>query len=532
MDTCDNRPIRVLLVEDDEDDYLLTRELLEETNGGYALEWISSYDRATEAMCRSEHDVYLLDYRLGGRNGLELLREAVALGCMGPAILLTGQGEREIDVEAMQCGAADYLEKGRVDAPMLERSIRYARERWKSQTELEQRVRERTAELTRVNEALQEADRRKDEFLATLAHELRNPLAPIRTGLEVMRIAGENPAMREEIRSTMERQVNQMVRLVDDLLDVSRITRGKLELRLRPVDLAEVVHDAVDATKSFFSEKRQQLSVELPRRRVVLQADPARMAQVLANLLDNAAKFTAEEGRIWLTANLVAAEEISISVRDTGVGIPAEMLEQIFEMFAQVDRPLERCHSGLGIGLTLVKSLVEMHRGAIHVSSEGPGRGSEFRLRLPVSTEAAAPDRQPLPEHGVPTKYPPIRVLVVDDNRAAADLLAASLDLAGNHVRTAYDGLQAFEAAEAFRPHLVLLDLGMPHVNGYDAARRIRRESWGRQIRLVALTGWGQAEDKERTRAAGFDQHLVKPVEAEALQSLFAELAGRGAIQD
>jgi PAS domain S-box-containing protein len=368
--------------------------------------------------------------------------------------------------------------------------------------------------------ALMEADRRKDEFLALLSHELRNPLAPIRTGLELMRLAGDDRSVIDEVRLMLDRQSQQMVRLIDDLLDMSRITRGKVELRKSRVELARVVEGAVETARPVIEELGHKLSIELPRQPVVLEADPTRLAQVISNLLNNAAKYMKRGGKIDLRAERQGSSAV-ISVKDCGIGIPAEMLETIFDMFIQVDGSLERAHGGLGIGLTLVKRLVEMHNGTVEARSEGPERGSEFIVRLPIVTGLL---REPSESNGQSrAEMPKRRILVVDDNENAAQMLGMLLKALGNDVRTVFDGHSALELAEKFRPDVVLLDIGMPKLDGYETARLIRREPWGKTMILAALTGWGQEEDKRRTREAGFDHHFVKPVEPAILQRFLAE---------
>ncbi|MFH5805518.1 PAS domain S-box protein [Alienimonas sp. DA493] len=399
------------------------------------------------------------------------------------------------------------------------------------------------AELRTVAARLSEADRRKDEFLATLAHELRNPLAPIRSGLEVLRLAGDAPDAVATVRETMERQTRQMTRLIDDLLDISRITRGKLQLRRGRVELAEVVRSAVEAVRPALDEARHEFTLSLPEDPVPLDADAARLAQVFSNLLGNAIKYTPPGGRLSLTAAVeprpgeretgereTGAGEVVVSVRDNGLGIPAEKRESIFGMFTQLDRDGgEEGYAGLGIGLTMVKSLVELHGGEVSVHSGGAGRGSEFRVRLPLP--GPPPRRRSEPERdeaGEPAAGRKRRVLVVDDNRAAARMLGMVVKMLGHEVRTAHDGQEAISVAAEFRPALVLMDLGMPNLNGYEAARRIREEPWGRDMMLAALTGWGQQEDRRRTAEAGFDRHLVKPAEPAALRELFAALDDDG----
>ena len=378
-------------------------------------------------------------------------------------------------------------------------------------------------DLKNAEQALREADRRKDEFLATLAHELRNPLAPIRTGLELMKYVMDDPESLRETRDIMERQTQQLIALVDDLLDVSRITRGKFELRKSQVKLDEVVRSAAEASQPFIEEAGHTLTLELPERPVFLKADPHRLAQVLSNLLNNAAKFTPHGGRIRLMA-ACEGKDLVIAVEDNGIGIPPDQLDAIFEMFAQIDRPGETAHTGLGIGLTLVKMLVGMHGGTINAHSDGLKKGTTFTVRLPVLIESAKEGQTT----EVPKAEPPNgkhRVLVVDDNNAAADMLGGIVRILGNNeVRTACDGREAIAVAQEFRPDVILMDLGMPRMNGFEAARHIRNEPWGEKVTMVALTGWGQDDDKRRSLEAGFDRHLVKPAEPEDLAQLFAEL--------
>ena len=374
--------------------------------------------------------------------------------------------------------------------------------------------------LKQVEEELREADRRKDEFLAVLAHELRNPLAPIRTGLELMRLAGDDRAAIEEVRTTMDRQSQQMVRLIDDLLDVSRITRGTVELRKCRVELSAVIENAVETARPIIEEMGHKLDVTVPKQPIVLEADGTRLSQVIANLLNNAAKYMDRGGSIELVADRQQSTAV-VTVKDSGIGIPAEMIDRIFDMFTQVDGSLERSHGGLGIGLTLVKRLVEMHGGSVEVRSAGPDQGSEFTVRLPAVVGLLSEPVQT--NGGASFAADKRRILVVDDNETAANVLAMLLKALGNDVRTAFDGLTAIDLAEQFRPDIVLLDIGMPKLNGYETARRIRQQPWGKEMVLAALTGWGQEEDKRRTREAGFDHHFVKPVEPDVLQKLLAE---------
>lgn len=377
-------------------------------------------------------------------------------------------------------------------------------------------------ERKQAEEALRQADRRKDEFLATLAHELRNPLAPIRNAVELLGRDRDDPALFEQARSILGRQLGQMVRLIDDLLDMSRISQGKVQLRKERVELAAVVRGAVETIRPFLDAQAHELTITLPPESIFLDADPTRLAQVLSNLLHNAAKYTERGGHIWLTAER-RDNEVQVSVRDDGIGIAAEHLPHLFEMFTQASPALERAQGGLGIGLSLVRGLVEPHGGTVEARSAGIGRGSEFIVCLPVVAGAPVPSAErPGEDDTTPQDGPKCRVLVVDDNRDAADSLALMLRLAGHDSRTAYDGLEAVQTAATFRPEVVVLDIGLPKLNGYEAARQIRQQPGSEGTVLIALTGWGQDEDKRRASEAGFDYHLTKPVEVAALESLLA----------
>ena len=370
-------------------------------------------------------------------------------------------------------------------------------------------------------EELAEADRHKDEFLATLAHELRNPLAPIRNAVQFLGMEGLTERDVKTGRDVISRQVAVMVRLIDDLLDVSRISRNKLDIRKQRVGLATILESAMESSRPLIHECGHELTIHLPPEALALDADPIRLAQVFLNLLNNAAKYTKRGGHIWLTADREGSNAV-VSVRDNGIGIPSEMLPRIFEMFTQVDRSLERTQGGLGIGLTLVRRLLDLHDGTIEARSNGPDQGSEFVVRLPLI--------QP-PLESPPTSDGPravslsgSRILVVDDNKDSADSLGMLLRLKGNEIRTAYDGIEAVKLAETFHPEMVLLDIGLPKLNGYDVTRRIRQHSWGRDMIVIALTGWGQDEDRRRSQEAGFNFHIVKPVELATVEKLLTGL--------
>jgi len=375
----------------------------------------------------------------------------------------------------------------------------------------------------RAEEALKDADRRKDEFLATLAHELRNPLAPIRNSLHLLRLSGDLSPALTQVRDIMERQVNHMVRLIDDLLDVSRISRGKIELRKEFVELATIVATAVEANRPLIEATQHQLALSLPAEPIVVDADPVRLAQIIGNLLNNAAKYTPPGGQIWFAAQKTATEAI-LSVRDDGLGIASEMLPRVFDMFSQLDSTISRSQGGLGIGLTLTKSFVEMHGGRIDAYSAGPGRGSEFVVRLPLPTDARRISQADRPSSHRSPVLPSRRVLIVDDAKAAGYILGKLLEKMGQRVSTANDALTALEIARHEKPEIVISDIGMPQMDGYQLAEHLRREPGLEKIPLVALTGYGQESDKERAKSAGFDYHLVKPVSLEVLQDLLQHL--------
>jgi PAS domain S-box-containing protein len=376
-------------------------------------------------------------------------------------------------------------------------------------------------DLRRLAADLSEANQRKNEFMATLAHELRNPLAPLSNMLEVLKRAKGDAELQKRARDTMERQLGQMVRLVDDLLDLNRITHDRLELRLSDVELSSVIQQAVEVAHSLLDSAGHNLHVDLPPEPIYLHADSARLAQVFGNLLNNSCRYTKPGGNIWMSAKRLD-NEVEVTVKDTGAGIPRDKLADIFEMFTQVDRSPERSQGGLGIGLTLVRRLVEMHGGAVEAKSAGEGQGSEFVVRLPVlskTQEPAAPRSISAPEPA-----PTHRILIVDDNRDNAESLAMLLGITDNETYMAHDGLEAIKAVEKHRPEVVLLDIGLPELSGYEVCRRIRERSWGKDIVVIALTGWGQDEDRRKSREAGFDGHLVKPVDYDELLALLSSL--------
>jgi signal transduction histidine kinase len=493
---------RVLLADDNADmrDYL--RGLLAPT---YAVTTVADGQAALEQIRANVPDLVITDVmmpRLDGFGLVQALREDESTRTL-PVLMLSARAGEEARVEGLASGIDDYLTK-----PF---SARELLARVSAQLELARARRDAELELRR-------RDRNKDEFLATLAHELRNPLAPLRSGLHLLRVAGGDAPARDRVYDVMERQLSHLVRLVDDLLEVSRITRGKVDLRKERVDLADVVRGAVETSRPLIDGARHEISVELPLEPLPLEADAVRLSQVLANLLNNAAKYTRDGGRISVSAGRERGEAV-VSVKDNGTGIPKDMLPRVFDLFTQVENSYARTQGGLGIGLTLAKSLVELHGGNIEAKSEGVGQGSEFIVRLPladagqVSAATASADAVPKVSR---------RILVVDDNHDAAEMMTLLLGTLGAEISVVHDGHAALGALKTYRPSVVLLDLGLPGMDGYEVARRMRAEPEGRAATLIALTGWGQEEDRRRSKEAGIDHHLVKPVDLTALHQLLA----------
>jgi signal transduction histidine kinase/ActR/RegA family two-component response regulator len=389
------------------------------------------------------------------------------------------------------------------------------------------RMRGISIDITRiklVEEELREADRRKNEFLATLAHELRNPLAPIRNGLEILRLA-PSAEVAERARSMMDRQLRQLVHLIDDLLEVTRITSGKIQLNRVLTDLSDVLQNAVEMSKPLIDAAGHELTIEVPPRPLIVDGDPLRLAQVFGNLLNNAAKYTNPGGHIWLVANTVG-DRVSVTVRDNGIGIAPQLMPRIFDLFTQASLSSQQSQGGLGIGLSIAKRLVEMHGGTIEAHSAGPGAGSEFTVRLALCAKCVPAQSADVHETP-PGASSALRVLVADDNADAAASLAMLLKMNGHEVRTAFDGEEALRVAQEFVPNVALLDIGMPLLDGFAVCRRLRALPAGRHMTIVALTGWGQAEDRDRSRDAGFDRHLVKPADLRAVEELLVQAAQR-----
>jgi signal transduction histidine kinase/ActR/RegA family two-component response regulator len=379
--------------------------------------------------------------------------------------------------------------------------------------------------LARQAEELAAADRRKDEFLAVLGHELRNPLAPLQNALQLLALAGSDPAVLKSTRALMERQLRHLVRLVDDLLDVARIRSGKIVLELERVELAAMISNAVELARPVIDARHHRLELRLPGREVWIQADRTRLPQLLTNLLNNAAKYSQEGGHIVIAVSVVA-DAAEVRVTDTGIGMTADALGNVFELFAQAAGPEHAVQGGLGVGLSLARSIAELHGGSLIAHSDGPGQGSEFILHLPV---AVSPAKTPDSTHATAGSAAAARILVVDDNIDAADSLGIILSYSGHDVRVVYSGRDALSMAHQFSPHAMVLDLGMPGMDGYEVAAAVRSDAALRATRLIALSGYGQLEDRRRTTAAGFDVHLVKPVSFETLQRALQDLAKTGA---
>jgi PAS domain S-box-containing protein len=409
----------------------------------------------------------------------------------------------------------DISERKQAEQALLDSEAR-SRKLYESVGELYESAQREIKSRERAEESLRELDRRKDQFLATLAHELRNPLAPIRHASAISKAVTATEEQKRWSHDVIERQVHHMALLLDDLLDVSRVTRGTLELRLQMTDLASIIAAAAETAQPLIEAKRHALKIEVPDGAARFAADPLRLAQVLSNLLTNAAKYTDPEGEIRLRA-MCGADTVKFSVTDNGIGIPPDALEVVFAMFSQVKSEEDRSEGGLGIGLALAKGLIHLHGGTLEVRSEGPGKGSQFIVNLPRRTLSGVPE-----ERAGVTPGPALRrrVLIADDNRDAADSLAVLLRMEGHDVAVVRDGRQAVATIDSFRPEIALLDIGMPELNGYEVARRVRQGSLGRFITLIAVTGWGQASDKARASAVGFNHHLTKPIEPDALVKL------------
>jgi signal transduction histidine kinase len=536
--------VNILLVDDQPAKLLTYETILREL--GENLITASSASEALHCLLDNEIAVVLVDVCMPDLDGYELAsmirqhpRFQKTSIIFVSAVLMT-----DLDrLRGYECGAVDYVpvpvvpEILRAKVSVFAELFRKTRALERLNGELEDRVRERTSALEKTTKALQDANHRKDEFLAMLAHELRNPLAPIRTAVQLLRLRELTEPQRRRARDVIERQVEHLVNLIDDLLDVSRITRGKITLQREPVFLGAIVARALETARPAIDANEHSLELDLPDELISVEGDQTRLVQVIANILHNAAKFMDPGGRIRLTARRDGHDAV-IRIADSGIGIAPEQMPKIFELFTQVHSKTERAEGGLGIGLALVRQLTEMHGGTVTVHSEGVGRGAEFTVRLPVMTpHVAGLDVAGLTnrsrEVGPVPDIAPQRILVADDNHDAAEALSLQLQFAGHDVRTTHDGVEALEVAKTFDPDIVLLDLGMPKMDGYETARQLRLRSGGRRLSLIALTGWGQQQDRDRTADAGFDAHLVKPVaEAQLFRALAIAVESNGRIEE
>jgi signal transduction histidine kinase/ActR/RegA family two-component response regulator len=521
----------ILLVDDQPAKLLSYEAVLQEL--GENLISASSAEAALEQLLKNDVAVVLIDVCMPRLDGFELagmIRGHPRFQKL-PIIFVSAVNLSELDrLKGYESGAVDYVpvpvapEILRAKVSVFAELHRKTRQLELLNRDLERRVADRTAELEasaerlRESEArLQETDRRKDEFLAMLGHELRNPLAPIQAAAKLLRMEHLAKSHHSRALDLVDRQVEHLVRLIDDLLDVSRITRGAITLRREMVNLAEVVNRAIETNRPLIDTKRHALIVELPTQSVYVDGDITRLTQVVGNLLHNAAKYTDDGGEIRVRVESNGPDAF-LYVKDTGVGIPADMLSKVFDLFTQVERPLNRKQGGLGVGLAMVQRLVEMHGGTVSAQSDGIGRGTQVAVKLPLHVDVASSRvRKRRKDEAIIMHTIGRRILVVDDNRDAADSIALLLEVAGHDVRTAYDGPDALNVASEFRPEVVILDLGLPSMDGFEIARQIEGQTWGKDVTLVALTGWGQQEDYRRTSDAGFDAHLVKPVAPDEL---------------
>jgi signal transduction histidine kinase len=518
--------VNILLVDDQPSKLLTYESILSEL--GENILTASSATEALDCLLRTEIAVVLVDVCMPDLDGYELAsmirqhpRFQKTSIIFVSAVLMT-----DLDrLRGYESGGVDYVpvpivpEILRAKVSVFADLYRKTRALERLNAELERRVSERTAALEASTAALKDADRRKDEFLAMLAHELRNPLAPISTAVQLLRLKELSDGQRERARDVLERQVQHLVLLVDDLLDVSRITRGVITLQHERVLIGTVIARAVETARPMIDSRRHTLTLDLTDEVLAVEGDKARLVQVVGNILNNAAKFMEPGGKIQLK---VAREgtSVAITVRDAGIGIPSDQVPRIFDLFTQVHAKPDQIQGGLGVGLALVRRLVEMHGGTVAAHSAGPGQGTDIIVRLPLwAMQAVRPDE---PRHDSPVPaIGPSRILVVDDHLDAVEALSMQLQVAGHDVRTANDGVEAMTIGETFQPQVVLLDLGMPRMDGYETARSMRRRPWGTRALIIAVTGWAQPYDRQKTSEAGFDAHLVKPVsEVELFQAI------------
>lgn len=548
-------PVNILIVDDEPNNLAVLEAVLD--TPGYRLVRAESADQALLSLVSEEFALLILDIRMPGMTGFELAQTIKGRRKTSriPIIFLTAYyNEDQHVLEGYGSGAVDYLvkpinptvlrskvavfvelhRKGREVAIANRALLAEVSERRRAEQQLhelnanlDRLVAERTHALAQLESELRETDRRKDAFIATLAHELRNPLAPVRNAVQILQLPTPPEADAQRAKAIISRQVAIMARLLDDLMDVSRINRGRIDLRREPVELRRVLDIAIETTRAHITDSGLTLRVDLPAEPIVLNADVTRLSQVFVNLLTNAAKYTECGGRIGLSVRRVE-QDIHVAVNDSGIGIPPDQLDRVFDMFAQVEDSIGRSRGGLGIGLSLVRHLVELHGGTVWADSDGPGKGSTFVVTLPLPAATAPAGASQIDATGQSTGAEGrLRILVVDDHHDGADTIATLLSCMGHEVRKVNDGDAALQEVAAFLPQMVLLDIGLPTLSGYEVCQRIRQESWGRSIMIVAMTGWGDREAQHKTRAAGFDRHLVKPIDEAGLQEALQAAAAR-----
>jgi len=507
------QPLRLLLIDDNPHDRDLATRALSQHFGSVDIVLARDAQELAQAVNEGGFDASIIDHELRWTTGIEVLRRIKGARPECPVLMFTGSGSTEVAVEAMKEGLDDYVTKTPKHYARLPYALESALQRCEAVTARK-----------RAEEALRLADQRKDAFLATLAHELRNPLTPIRYATRLLE-PGVPPQMAEDARKMIDRQLAQMAHLLDDLLDVSRVTRGVLEIHRVQLDLREIIESAVASARPLADAAQQALAVSLAAEPLCVSGDAVRLTQILGNLLHNATRYTPAGGHILVTASS-ENEEVVVSVKDNGIGIAAEALESIFELFLQLEAPGTRSAGGLGIGLSLARDLVKLHGGTIEARSAGSGLGSEFVMRLPRANERAALT-EPVAEPDKVTALGAsgVRVLIVDDNVDAATSLSYVLALAGYQTDIAHDGNRALEVAATLRPAIVLLDIGLPGMSGLEVARRLRAAPGGKDLRLIAVTGWGHDSDRAKSLEAGFDAHLTKPIDPEMLLSHIAQAA-------
>lgn len=507
----DTEPVYFLLVDDREENLLSLEGLLRRE--GLVLLKASCGTEALELLLLHDVALAILDVQMPGMDGFELAEfmRGSERSRRVPIIFLTaGNADRQRRFRGYEAGAVDFLHKP-IEPDIL-----------RSKAEVFYELYLQRQQLSHQRDALELADHRKNEFLAVLAHELRNPLTPIRFGLDMMRMSPDRPVS-SETQAMMDRQLTHLVRLIDDLMDVSRISQGKIDLRLADVTVQSALQNALESTRQLFESRGHSLTQKIPLEPLWLHADATRIVQVLSNLLNNAAKYTPDGGQIDLSVAQID-RTVVISIKDDGIGVPEEMLSQIFDLFTQVQKPGERSPSGLGIGLALARQLVELHRGSLTASSAGLSSGSTFTLQLPLRDS----DTQLIPEHSQHLqKRSSLKVLVVDDNITSAETTGQILAMVGHHITLAHNGSTALEIAEKLNPEVIILDIGMPEMNGYEVCRALRSNPLFAQTLIIAQTGWGQDKDRQNAEVAGFDHHLTKPVDFRVLSDLLAQLPNR-----